>query len=168
MLGSSHRAAISLQFRPRRSMWIVGQVHATSGHDGHTILHRERSRQDRRAASAFGGSTTCTVKDVLLYGDAKGVSACSNHLTVPPFCPRRSMWLVGHVHATGGHDRHTFLHRRSLRQDQGAASAFGGSTTCTATAKGVSACSNHLTVPPFCPRRSMWLVGHVRATGAHN
>ena len=116
-----------------RLRWLVGQFHATGGHDRHTFLHRRSLRQDRGAASAFGGSTTCTAT-------AKWVSACSNHLTVPPFRPRRSMWLVGHVHATGGHEKVTVMHRERPRQDQGAASAFGGSTTCTATEKGVSAC----------------------------
>ena len=147
--------------RPRRSMWLVGHVHATGGHDRHHSLHRERPRQHRRAASAFGGSTTSTAT-------AKRVSACSNHLTVPACRPRRSMWLVGHVHATGGHDRHHSLHRERPRQHRRAASAFGGSTTSTATAEWVSTCSNRLTVPPFRPRRSMRLVGHVHATGGHD
>ena len=43
--------------------------------------------------------------DCILTGAPAGVSARSNHLTVSPFGPRRSMSLVGHVHATAGHGR---------------------------------------------------------------
>ena len=146
---------------PRRSMSLVGHVHARSGHKQFTSMPRQRPRQARRAASALGGSTTSMVT-------AEVSRACSNRLPVPPFRPRRSMPLVGHVHATGGHERVTFMHRERPRQDRGAASALGGSTTCAATLEEGSACSNHLTVPPSCSKRSMWLVGHVHATGAHH
>ena len=71
-----------------------------------------------------GGGCTTVRSQRRRVRRAAVVSTGSNRLPVPPFRPRRSMSLVGHVHATGGHERVTFMHRERPRQDQGAASAL--------------------------------------------
>ena len=106
LLESSHRAAITPPAIDRRSMSLVGHVHATGGHERATFMHRERPRQDQRAASALGGSTTSTATTeqgtgfpAYFQGDnPRGTSLCPNMVRENTHTHTRSMmawdWLL--------------------------------------------------------------------------